>query len=54
MKEKIWTIIGGVGFFMILAGGCALDSECMTMPVMMVAAGLILAFLSSRVILIEE
>lgn len=54
MKEKIWTIIGGVGFFLILAGGCAMDSEGLAIPVTMVAAGLILALLSSRVILIEE
>lgn len=53
MKQKIWTIIGTIGFFLVLAGGAALDSKSMALPVIMVAAGLVLLYLSSRVITVE-
>lgn len=53
MKQKIWTIIGAIGIFLIFAGGAALDSKSMALPVIMVAAGLVLSYLSSRVITVE-
>lgn len=39
MREKIWTIIGGIGMTLLLAGGCAMDSESLILPALMVLTG---------------
>lgn len=48
MKEKIWTILGGIGMILLLAGASAMDSETMAAPVIMTLAGLTLCCISAR------
>lgn len=50
MKEKIWTILGGIGMITLLAGASAMDSENMAIPVVMVIIGLVLFTASARVL----
>ena len=50
MKEKIWTILGGIGMITLLAGASAMDSENMASPVVMVITGLVLFTASARVL----
>lgn len=51
MKNDIkWTIMGGVGMILLLAGASAMDSECLVIPIVMVTVGLALCVLSARVL----
>lgn len=43
-REKLWTIIGGIGMMLFWFGACAADSENMVMPAMMIIAGLALCY----------
>lgn len=48
MKKTIWSIIGTIGFFLMLAGFCAIDSEDMMIPAIMGVVGLILLCACAR------
>ena len=48
MKEKIWTMIGGIGMISLLAGASEMDSEILLIPVAMVVTGLVLCVMSAR------
>lgn len=54
MKKTVWTIIGGIGFFLLLAGGSAMDSESLVIPATMALIGAILCNISARVIMPEK
>lgn len=54
MKKTVWTILGGIGFFLLLAGASAMDSESLVIPAFMAIAGVILCSLSARVIMPEK
>lgn len=54
MKEKIWTVIGGIGMIMLLAGASAMDSETVSLPVLMVVFGLGLLVASARNLELDE
>lgn len=50
MKNDIkWTLIGGIGMILLLAGASAMDSECLAAPIIMILVGLALCALSARV-----
>ena len=48
MKERLLTIMGGLGIVMLFGGAAAMDSERILLQVIMIAAGLALCFLSAR------
>lgn len=50
MKEKIWTMLGGLGIVLLFTGAAAMDSERILVTALMVAAGLTLCTLSARVL----
>lgn len=54
MKEKVWTVIGGMGMTILLAGACAMDSECLTVPTVMILGGILLCRLSARILYRDE
>ena len=39
-KERLWKIVEGTGFVMLMVGCCAMDSESLALPILMVLVGL--------------
>ena len=54
MKEKLWTVIGGIGMIILFAGASAMDSETMSLPVLMVFVGLGLSVAAARNLELNE
>ena len=54
MREKIWTMVGGLGIIMLFVGAASMDSERILIQVIMIAAGLALCVLSARVLETEK
>jgi uncharacterized membrane protein HdeD (DUF308 family) len=54
MKEKLWTVIGGIGMIILFAGASAMDSETMSLPVLMVFVGLGLSVAAARNLELDE
>lgn len=54
MKEKLWTVIGGIGMITLLAGASAMDSEAILLPVLMVVVGLGLCVAAARNLELDE
>jgi len=54
MKEKLWTVIGGIGMITLLAGASAMDSEVILLPVLMVVVGLGLCVAAARNLELDE
>ena len=54
MKKKVWTVLGGIGFFLLLAGASAMDSESLIIPATMAIVGVLLCNISARVIMPEK
>lgn len=54
MKKKVWTVLGGIGFLLMLAGASAMDSESMIIPATMAIGGVLLCNISARVLMPEK
>lgn len=54
MREKIWTVIGGIGWILLLGAASAMDSEQMMIPICMAAVGIALCCISAKEIMVEE
>ena len=48
IRKFIWNTIFGIGCLFCMIGGCALDSESLTIPMIFICVGLMIGFVGYR------